>query len=144
MEGLDSFVQGEMLDGDNAFYCDKCDKKRDTLRRSSFKRLPNVMFIDLKRFEFNFDTMTKFKVNDYCSFPQELDLKKYTQDYLKKQDLLREMESKSIGYEELNEDQKVIYNRVVCDEYSQFTLSGIVVHQGTTESGHYFSYIKDR
>lgn len=32
-EGLDAFVQGEMLEGDNAYFCEKCDKKRDTLRR---------------------------------------------------------------------------------------------------------------
>jgi ubiquitin C-terminal hydrolase len=33
LEGLDAFVQGEMLEGDNAYFCEKCDMKRDTLRR---------------------------------------------------------------------------------------------------------------
>jgi len=31
-EGLDLFIQGEMLEGDNAYYCDRCDKKVDTLK----------------------------------------------------------------------------------------------------------------
>jgi ubiquitin carboxyl-terminal hydrolase 9/24 len=100
-----------MLEGDNAYFCEKCDKKRDTLRRCSFKRLPNVLFLDLKRFEFNFDTMSKFKVNDYCAFPNELDMKKYTQEYLKRQDLLKEMEEKNISYEDLDQDQQAIYNK---------------------------------
>ena len=103
-EGLDAFVEGEMLEGDNAYFCEKCDKKRDTLRRCTFKRLPNVLFLDLKRFEFNFDTMSKFKVNDYCEFPDVLDMKKYTQEYLKRQDLIKEMEEKNISYEDLDQD----------------------------------------
>ncbi len=47
-EGLDLFIKGDMLEGDNAFYCDRCDKKVDTLKRCSFKKLPNVLFIVLK------------------------------------------------------------------------------------------------
>lgn len=58
--------------------------------------------------------------------------------------MIKEMDNKNLGYEDLTEDQKIIYNREICDDYSKFNLSGIVVHQGTTESGHYFSYIKDR
>lgn len=27
LESLDHFIAGEMLDGENAYFCDKCDKK---------------------------------------------------------------------------------------------------------------------
>lgn len=104
MESLDSFVEGEMLEGDNAYYCEKCEKKVNTLKRCCIKRMPNVMFLVLKRFEFNFDTMTKFKVNDYCEFPNSLDMQKYSQEYLSKQDLLKEMEDKNLTLDDLNED----------------------------------------
>eukprot|EP00349_Pseudokeronopsis_sp_Brazil_P010679 CAMPEP_0202978554 /NCGR_PEP_ID=MMETSP1396-20130829/84929_1 /ASSEMBLY_ACC=CAM_ASM_000872 /TAXON_ID= /ORGANISM="Pseudokeronopsis sp., Strain Brazil" /LENGTH=221 /DNA_ID=CAMNT_0049717549 /DNA_START=2836 /DNA_END=3501 /DNA_ORIENTATION=+ len=77
-ESLDSFVEGEMLEGDNAYYCEKCEKKVNTLKRCCIKRMPNVMFLVLKRFEFNFDTMTKFKINDYCEFPMQLDMTPYS------------------------------------------------------------------
>jgi ubiquitin carboxyl-terminal hydrolase 9/24 len=76
-ESLEAYIEGDHLEGDNAYYCDKCEKKRDSLRRQSIKRLPNVLFLMLRRFEFNYDTMTKFKVNDYCSFPMELDMSPY-------------------------------------------------------------------
>ena len=77
MESLEDFVAGEMLEGDNAYFCEQCEAKRDTLKRCTIKRLPNVLFLELKRFEFDFDTMSKIKVNDFCSFPMELDMKAY-------------------------------------------------------------------
>ena len=111
MESLQSFVEGEMLEGDNAYFCDKCEKKRDTLKRCTIKRLPNVLFIELKRFEFNFDTMSKIKLNDYCEFPMDLDMTKYSQEHIKRQDLIKEMEEKTLTQEDLDEDQKIIYNK---------------------------------
>ena len=128
MESLESFVQGEMLEGDNAYYCEKCEKKRDTLKRCTIKRLPNVLFIELKRFEFDFDTMSKTKLNDYCEFPMDLDMTKYSQEYIKRQDLMREMESNSLSYEDLDEDQRIVYNKVQSSEYFQYQLVGTVVH----------------
>ena len=81
------------------------------MRRCTIKRLPNVLFIDLKRFEFNFDTMSKFKINDYCEFPMQLDMNKYTTEFIKRQDLIREMDEKNITYDELDEDRKAIFNK---------------------------------
>ena len=57
------------------------------------------MIIVLKRFEFDFETMSKNKVNDYCEFPLKLDMTQYTQGYLKKKDL-ESKEDDSEGDEE--------------------------------------------
>ena len=46
--------------------------------------------------------------------------------------------------EDLNEDQLFILNRRVTDQYFKYKLMGVVVHNGTSESGHYYSFIKDR
>ena len=32
-ESLKSFIEGEMLEGENAYFCEKCDKKVSTLKR---------------------------------------------------------------------------------------------------------------
>ena len=104
-----------MLDGDNAYFCDKCELKRDTLKRCSIKRLPNVLFLELKRFEFNFDTMQKIKVNDYCSFPMDLDMKPYSQEHISRQDLIKEMNDRNLTNEDLNLDQTILMNRIVTD-----------------------------
>jgi ubiquitin carboxyl-terminal hydrolase 9/24 len=39
--------------------------------------------IVLKRFEFDFDSMEKIKLNDYCEFPLNLDMKPYTKEFLR-------------------------------------------------------------
>ena len=97
-ESLDSFVEGEMLEGDNAYYCEKCEKKINTLKRCCIKRMPNVLILVLKRFEFNFDTMTKFKINDFCEFPMALDMSDYSQESFAKRDVLKEMEDKNLTF----------------------------------------------
>ena len=46
-----------MLEGDNAYFCEKCEKKVNTLKRCCIKRMPNILNLVLNRFEFDFDTM---------------------------------------------------------------------------------------
>lgn len=48
--------------------------------------------------------MQKYKVNDYCSFPMELDMKKYSQEHISRQDLIQEMNDKNLTMEDLNSD----------------------------------------
>jgi ubiquitin C-terminal hydrolase len=64
--------------------------------------------------------MKKYKVNDYCSFPFDLNMKKYTSEFLN--------------------ESKNFYP----DSYYDFKLRGVIVHYGTSEAGHYYSYIKDK
>ncbi len=62
-------IKGDNLDGDNAYYCERCDKKVSAVKRVCLKALPNYLIVTLKRFEFDFNTMTKLKINEYCEFP---------------------------------------------------------------------------
>lgn len=133
-----------MLEGDNAYYCEKCEKKVNTLKRCCIKRMPNVLFLVLKRFEYNFDTMTKFKVNDYCEFPTQLNMTSYSQEDLSKQALLKQMEEKNLTLEDLTEDQKIILQKQIPSKYYEYNLKGTVIHLGTAEQGHYYSFIQDR
>ena len=34
---LDGYVEGEILDGDNAYFCEKCQKKVRTMKRLCIK-----------------------------------------------------------------------------------------------------------
>ena len=77
-EALNSFIQGEMLEGDNAYHCAKCDKKVDAEKRCLVKTLPKFMIVSLKRFEFDMEKFIKVKLNDQCEFPLELDMLNYT------------------------------------------------------------------
>lgn len=49
-EALSKMIQGETLEGDNAYYCDRCSTKRDAIKWETIKVLPNLLIIVLKRF----------------------------------------------------------------------------------------------
>ena len=115
-ESLSSYVKGEMMEGNNSIFCEECKKKIPALKRQSIKYLPNKLVLVLKRFEFDYDNMVKYKLNDYFEFPNELDMFPYTQEY---------MNNNSIKKQKM------------------YDLNGVVIHVGTSESGHYYSLIKD-
>lgn len=136
LESLESFVEGEILEGDNAYQCDYCETKVTALRRVCIKHLPNILIIVLRRFEFNFDTMNRVKVNDLCEFPLEIDMEPYTQEGLERKEAIKELMKDGPG--------KETPPKKYPDEYYKFSLKGITIHTGTAESGHYYSYIQDR
>jgi len=142
-ESLNSFIQSEILEGDNAYYCEKCDKKVTAHKRQIIKKLPNILTVILKRFEFNIESETRIKVNDNCEFPLELNMEEYTQETQNLKDLKKDLENGKIEEENLKEEQKRILNRKFPKEYYQYKLKGIIVHSGGVDHGHYYSYIKD-
>lgn len=81
------------------------------------KDVPDNLIFHLKRFDFNLRTLQRSKINDYFSFPLNIDLRPYTIEHLS----------------DLNMKTSDV-----------FDLVGILVHSGTAESGHYYSYIKER
>lgn len=73
-EGLKAFVQPETLDGNNQYYCEKCDKKCDAHKGLKFKKFPYILTLHLKRFDFDYQTLHRIKLNDKVTFPQQLNL----------------------------------------------------------------------
>ena len=61
---LKQFVRGELLDGDNAYNCEKCGGvRRTTLKRTCVSSLPQTLVIQLKRFEHDYDIGRAVKLN---------------------------------------------------------------------------------
>ena len=54
------------------------------------------------------------------------------------------MNDENLTMEDLNNDQTILLNRTVTDAYFKYQLKGVVVHNGTSETGHYYAFIKDR
>ena len=71
---------GEMLVGDNKYFCEPCSKKVETLKRCCIKTLPNTLLVHLKRFEFDYEKMKHIKLNDMCEFPMTLNMEPYTRE----------------------------------------------------------------
>ncbi|XP_075145926.1 ubiquitin carboxyl-terminal hydrolase-like faf isoform X2 [Haematobia irritans] len=125
-ESLEQYVKGELLEGADAYHCDKCDKKVVTIKRLCVKKLPPVLAIQLKRFEYDYERVCAIKFNDYFEFPRLLDMEPYTVSGLAK------LEGEVI---------EVGDNCQTNDECTKYELTGIVVHSGQASGGHYFSYI---
>ena len=143
-ESLNAYVQSDTLEGENAYYCERCDKKVAAYKRQNIKTLPNVLIIILKRFDFNVETLAKVKVNDYCEFPQDLDLEEFTQEGQTCRDLTKDLESGRLTQEDLTEDQRRLLQRKIPKFYYRYRLKGVIVHSGHADAGHYYSYIMNR
>ena len=78
-----TFFKREELKGENKYEFEndvgekiKCDADKYYI----FKKIPNFLFLQLKRFKYNHETSTIDKNNKYISFHEELDLSKYLQN----------------------------------------------------------------
>ena len=64
-ESLKEYVKGDWLEGDNAYFCEKCGEKRDTLKRMCIKTLPPVLVVHLKRFDYDWEANRAIKYDDF-------------------------------------------------------------------------------
>ncbi|KAF9930001.1 hypothetical protein FBU30_001020 [Linnemannia zychae] len=135
-ESLQLYVQGEILDGDNKYKCSTCDKHVDAIKRACIKELPRNLILHLKRFDYDMDTMRRIKINDRFEFPSRLDMEPYTIDYLTRKEQAQDGTATSPTATQPPEQHK--------SAAFQYNLVGVLVHTGTADSGHYYSYIKDR
>ena len=62
LDSLEQYVKGELLEGADAYHCDKCNKKVVTVKRLCVKKLPPVLAIQLKRFEYDYERVLCYKI----------------------------------------------------------------------------------
>lgn len=125
-EGLDELVQGEPMQGANKYKCLACDplggeegRLVDAMKRACPEELPDNLTFCLKRFSFEAMLGMDDKVNDRFEFPQTIDMAAYQHANIEK----RQQEGNSQAI-----DPDI------------FELVGVIVHQGTLQFGHYWSY----
>ncbi|KAJ8261587.1 hypothetical protein GJAV_G00156020 [Gymnothorax javanicus] len=80
VECLKAFFDHTVLDGDNQMYCDVCEKKTDTEMWCEIAQCPQVLTLQLKRFEFDYSKMSYVKVCSPVEVPWTLELKEHTYD----------------------------------------------------------------
>ncbi|CAI8044308.1 Ubiquitin carboxyl-terminal hydrolase 47 [Geodia barretti] len=76
-EALEAFVEPETLTADNQYNCEHCQKKCDAHKGLKFKSFPYLLTLQLKRFDFDYSTMHRIKLNDRMTFPRILDLNQF-------------------------------------------------------------------
>ncbi|XP_023809752.1 ubiquitin carboxyl-terminal hydrolase 24 isoform X2 [Oryzias latipes] len=135
---LDQFVRGEVLEGSNAYYCEKCKEKRTTVKRTCIKSLPSVLCIHLMRFGFDWESGRSIKYDEQIRFPWVLNMEPYTVSGMARQDCGGEGgEGRGDGASGGSPRKKVTISE-------NYELVGVVVHSGQAHAGHYYSFIKDR
>ena len=102
------------MDGNNKYEAEGFGKQ-DAKKGIKFLSFPNVLMIQLKRFEFDHQKNQMCKIYDRFEYYDKLDLNKYI----------------------ANSD-----NNLTQSTNELFTLHSVVVHSGNAFSGHYYAYIR--
>ncbi|KTG47363.1 hypothetical protein cypCar_00025077 [Cyprinus carpio] len=138
LDSMEQYVKGDLLEGANAYHCEKCNKKVDTVKRLLIKKLPPVLAIQLKRFDYDWERECAIKFNDYFEFPRELDMEPYTVAGVAK------LEGSDVHPENQEVDQQNEPSEPEPPCSSRYRLVGVLVHSGQASGGHYYSYIIQR
>jgi ubiquitin C-terminal hydrolase/tetratricopeptide (TPR) repeat protein len=114
---FENFTHSERLDEENRWYCSKCKDHVRAEKTMSLWRLPNVLVVHLKRFEFK-HSLRREKLETFIEFPlEDLDMTKYcaadTKEDFVKSNIL-----------------------------SSYDLFGVVNHYGRLGFGHYNAYAR--
>ncbi|CAK1366028.1 unnamed protein product [Cercospora beticola] len=110
-DSFKDYIQVETLEGDNKYAAEGFGLQ-DAKKGVIFESFPNVLHLQLKRFEYDFQRDAMMKVNDRYEFPEVFDASPY----------LDEAADKSEPY---------VYH-----------LHGVLVHSGDLNAGHYYAFLK--
>ncbi|KAI9911423.1 hypothetical protein PsorP6_009220 [Peronosclerospora sorghi] len=79
-EAIELFLRPEVLEHENQWMCERCHVKRDAIKGLKFSKLPYILMLQLKRFDFDYATMTRIKLHNQVTFPKYLDMNSYVSD----------------------------------------------------------------
>lgn len=105
------YIQVETMDGENKYFAES-HGLQDAKKGVIFESFPQVLHLQLKRFEYDFNRDAMMKVNDRHEFPETFDASPYL--------------SQNADFSE-----PWIYK-----------LHGVLVHSGDFNAGHYYAFLK--
>ena len=110
-ESFKDYVQVETMDGENKYFAEGYGLQ-DAKKGVIFETFPQVLHLQLKRFEYDINRDAMMKVNDRYEFPEIFDASPY-----------------------LSKDADTT-------EPYTYELHGVLVHSGDFNAGHYYAYLK--
>lgn len=110
-ESFKDYVQVEIMDGENR-YSAEGHGLQDARKGVIFESFPQVLHLQLKRFEYDVNRNAMMKVNDRYEFPEIFDASPYLS-------------------EDADKSEPYIYQ-----------LHGVLVHSGDFNAGHYYAFLK--
>jgi len=112
LESFEDYVSVEKMDGDNKYYAGEEHKLQDANKGVIFVSFPDVLHLQLKRFEYDISKDMMMKLNDRYEFPEIFDAAPF-----------------------LSEDSDQ-------SEPWTYQLHGVLVHSGDLNAGHYYAFLK--
>jgi ubiquitin C-terminal hydrolase len=76
-ESFDKYIEEEILEGENKYDAGKYFGKQIAKKGIKIKKFPNVLILQLKRFEYDLERNSMHKINDRFEFKEKIDLKLY-------------------------------------------------------------------
>lgn len=113
-ESFKNYIEVEIMNGENQYMAQDFGLQ-DAKKGVIFEEFPNVLHLQLKRFEYDFNYDTLVKINDRYEFPDSIDLSPYLDH---------------------GDDGKANTEPCIYD------LHGVLVHAGDISTGHYYAMIK--
>jgi ubiquitin C-terminal hydrolase len=111
---LFEYSSGDVLEGDELFFCDKCNCKTKATKHLKLHRLPKALILNIKRFKHTLKSTEK--IDKFVSFPlQGLDLRSH------------------VSFECPHPPEECIYD-----------LYAVANHSGSLTMGHYVAYTLTR
>jgi ubiquitin carboxyl-terminal hydrolase 34 len=154
-ESLDKLTTQDII---SDYKCEHCQQKCDVTKRPLVKECPNVLLVYLSRIIFDLDVLMNVKINTRYEFPFEFSLKDYTYDnFLREQEAEKKKNNPQANASQPQAKEQPNPNKLdgsaqpegeanselppLQDADYQYTLAGVLVHRGSAEAGHYYSYI---
>ena len=73
-QAIEKYLECETLSGDEQWFCPKCKEKVDATKKIDLWKLPPVLVVHLKRFEFDSHTFRFRKIDSHLTAPEVFDL----------------------------------------------------------------------
>ncbi|MCJ1395349.1 hypothetical protein MMC18_008233 [Xylographa bjoerkii] len=110
-DSFKDYIQVETMDGENKYFAEGFGLQ-DARKGVIFESFPQVLHLQLKRFEYDINRDAMMKVNDRYEFPEVFDAAPYLSD---------------------DADRSESY---------MYQLHGVLVHSGDFNAGHYYAYLR--
>ena len=76
-DAIDYYLREETMDGDNKVSCETCKTKTEAFKGLRLAKLPKILFLQLKRFDFDYNTERRHKLHNEVRFPMYLNMNTY-------------------------------------------------------------------
>ena len=80
-KALNNYIKPELLSQGNQYNCEACNKKVDAQKGLKINKFPYLLVLQIKRFDLNYMTLQRIKLNDKVTFPQILNANDFLKGY---------------------------------------------------------------